>query len=524
MTRRLTLVVFALLWEASARAAIVSDKPAKVTLTIYQDEVVATADLASPAYGYTGRQNGTAYVRETRTIDFPAGRNVIEFRGVMSTIVPQSAEISGLPGGVLEQNFDYNLLSPASLLAKSIGQTVHLVRADPKTGKLIEQTAIVRSAPSGTMLEIDGKLEALHCSGLPEKLVFENVPAGLRDKPTLSVHAMMPKAGRYTITLGYIATGLYWSADYNARIRPDGRSIDLSGWITLANFSDTSFKQIPVEVVAGHLFTTGNDKPVSSYGPRSTTECWETNINWATRGARFSPLYMRLHGGIPQQGMYSSSPVTAVSQQEMKIDPRELADYKLYPLPELTDVASHQTKQIQFLHQSGVSFEQIYGYVIDPDVHPSGDVAAISVLRLHNTQAAGLGKPLPAGTISVTEQAPDGSSVLTGQDSVYDTSTGMPLEIATGRAIDVRVKPRETSVQSLIRGKDRLTRTTYEIVVENDKSIPIRFELAQPVSEDTRVVAEDQSHAVEPNGMFWSFALSPGERKTMHYTIEAPES
>jgi hypothetical protein len=100
----------------------------------------------------------------------------------------------------------------------------------------------------------------------------------------------------------------------------------------------------------------------------------------------------------------------------------------------------------------------------------------------------------------------------------------MPLEIATGRAIDVRVKPRETSVQSLIRGKDRLTRTTYEIVVENDKSIPIRFELAQPVSEDTRVVAEDQSHAVEPNGMFWSFALSPGERKTMHYTIEAPES
>jgi hypothetical protein len=522
--RRPALMIFMVVWAAPVLAATISQRPDKVTLMIYEDEAISTAELVDPGSQSAMSQNGIAYISESRTIDLPAGPSTIEFRGVMSTIVPQTADIHGLPADVLEQNFDYDLLSPTSLLAESIGQAVDLVRTDPDTGKLINQTAIIRSGPSGTMLEINGTMEALHCSGLPEKLVFAKIPDGLRDTPTLSVRAVMPEAGRYTVTLSYIATGLYWSADYNARIRPDGHSLDLTGWITLANYSDSGYKRIPVELIAGRTYTTDNDHPISTYMPRPTNTCWPIDIHWATAVPRLSALYLRLHGNLPADIQSVPIAVTAYTQQEMKIEPSRLGDYKLYSLPEATDVAVHQTKQVQFLDQHGVSLERVYTYVVTSGAHTRENAGATSLLRLHNTDASGLGKPLPAGTVSVLEDAPDGSPVLAGQHSVYDTPAGAPLEIETGRAINVRVQQREIETKTIGSGKAKLTHETYEIVVENDKSVPINFELAQPMADGVRLIAEDLPHSIEPKGMIWSFALAAGERKDVQFTIERTES
>jgi hypothetical protein len=519
--RRLALLVLALTSVTPTFAAIVSEHPDDVTLAIYETDDTTTAGRADPRDAYVWQRNGMAFITETRKIDLPAGSSVIEFRGVMSTIVPQTAEVDGLPAGVLERNFDYNLLSPASILAKSIGQTVDMVRTDPDSGRLTDRTAIVRSGPSGVMLEIGGTLEALHCSGLAEKLVFKKVPDGLRDTPTLSVRAMMAEAGRYTVTLSYIATGLHWSADYNARIRPGGRSLDLSGWITLANYSETGYKQIPVELVAGRTYTTDEDHPISTDTPQPTDDCWQTNIKWVEPIPQFSPLYWRLHGGRMEDVQSVPIVVTALSEQEMKIEPSRLGDYKLYLLPEATNVASHQMKQVQFLDQPGVPFERLYTYAVTPDMHTS---EATSVIRLHNTKAAGLGNPLPAGTVSVMESAPDGSPVLAGQHVVRDTPTGLPLEIEIGRAIGIRIEQHKTDTTTTGYGKDKLTRAAYEIVIENDKNDPIRFELVQPILDGARLVAEDEPHSIDPKGMVWSLAMAPGERKAMHFTIEQPVS
>jgi hypothetical protein len=204
-------------------------------------------------------------------------------------------------------------------------------------------------------------------------------------------------------------------------------------------------------------------------------------------------------------------------------DPRQLGDYKLYRLPEPTDFASHQSKQVQFLQQTKVPFERIYTYAVDRYGATSEDVAATAMLRLHNDTADGLGKPLPNGTVSVTESAPGGIPVLAGQDNIHNTPSGLPVEIATGRALDVRVVLRQTSSQSQGSGRNTRTRKSYEITIENDKRIPIQFELGQPVLDGARILDEDQPHAVKPNGMIWSFAMAPHERKVMHYTVELSE-
>ena len=149
-----------LLSAGGAWADTVSPAADAVTVTIYHTDGLQTSDLLHPEQNPWVLDQGLALITETRQIDLPAGPSEIRFRGVASTMVPQTATIDGLPAGALERNFDYDLLSPGSLLAKSIGRTVHLIRTDPKTGRFTDVTAIVRTGPDGAMLEVGGKLEA----------------------------------------------------------------------------------------------------------------------------------------------------------------------------------------------------------------------------------------------------------------------------------------------------------------------------------------------------------------------------
>jgi hypothetical protein len=508
------------------RADIVSERPDGVALTLYHDGDLATLELLRVEQNPGIRDSGLAFITEKRTIDLPAGPAIVKFRGVASTMVPQTAVIEGLPAGVLEQDFDYDLLTPGSLLAKSVGETVRLVRTGSKTGKLKEESAIVRSGPDGAMFEIDGRLEALRCSGLPEKLVFDRLPEGLTDTPTLSVRTVAPVAGRYTISLSYIATGLNWSADYVARIAPGSDKLALTGWLTIANFSATSFANVPVAVVAGRLETTGEDKPTHPTPLLLATNCWPTKIDWATYPRPMSLLARRLRG-MPMQAMYAPSPVTAVGQQEMKmqaIEARQFGDYKLYALPEPTTVAAQQTKQIQFLDQRAVHFERVYrydvnGYSTQPDMEPRVSI----VYKLRNRSEFGLGKPLPAGGVSVFDSGPEDVPVFAGRNRIGDMAVGLPVEVETGGARDVRVEPH--LIESLTSGKSNARTATdlWEITVENDKPFSIAFELRQELyGGEATIMTESMPSIAEYGSAIWRLALVSGERSIISYRIMHP--
>jgi len=513
--------------SSAAQADVVSQHPDSTAVTFYHDSAINTATILHPDQNPWVRSAGFAFITETRTIDLPAGPSIVKFEDVASTMVPQTADIAGLPAGALERNFDYDLLSPGSLLAKSIGQTIRLVRTDPKTGRLKEENAIVRSGPNGAILEIDGKYEALRCSGLPEKLVFDRVPDGLTDTPTLTVRALAPVAGHYTVTLSYIATGLNWSADYVARIAPDSNTLDLSGWLTLANFSTTGFSNAPVDVVAGNLQTTGRDRPVNAAAQVLATNCWPTDFDWATHRAQVMNMIEATLSAPPPPPPPASpppAPVTAVAQMEMRIEAQELGDYKLYPLPEPTTVAAQQTKQIQFLDQSAIPFERIYRYSIDggqtPEQLPNN---ASVVLRLQNRADEGLGKPLPAGNVSVFAPGSNGSFVFAGQHSVDDISVGLPVEVEIGRSMDLRIVPRLADSTTTGSGRRRKAKDSWEVTIENDKKVPIAFELRQDIyGGEAEIVSETKSHKDVSGRAVWSIPLTPGERTMLRYTIEHP--
>lgn len=512
------LALLAGVWPA--RADVVSAKPDSVGVTFYHDEAVATSMLRHPDRNPWIRDQGIAFVSERRSIDLPAGPVVVKFRGVAATMVPQTADIQGLPAGALERNFDYDLLTPGALLAKSIGETVTLVRTDPKTGARREDKAIVRSGPDGAVLEIAGRFEALHCSGLPEKLVFDRVPEGLADEPTLSVRLDVPRAGHYAVTLSYIATGLNWSADYVARLEPGTDKLDLSGWLTLANFSASSFANAPVEVVAGRLSTTGGDKPVEASALMLATHCWPMDIDWATHRPPPPPP-------PPPPPMYAPMAMRAPSESvtvtaEKRIEARQFGDYKLYPLPEPTTVAAQQTKQVQFLDQRDVPYEKVYRLDIDRSFHDVF-VRPDVILRLHNDEASGLGKPLPAGQVAVFEPGADGELLFVGQSAVDDLAVGLPVEIDTGATPRVRALPRLVSTETHGSGRDLVIADSWDIDFENDNAAPAVFELRQDLYDGrARIETETQAHAEAHGRAVWTITLPPRGSAALRYRISHP--
>ena len=238
---------FLLMLLAGANAAraqqieVVSPQPDSVSVTIYRDLF--------------------ALVTETRTVDLPEGPVTLSFDGVVETLLPQSAVVADVSRELAERNFDYDALTPNSLLTRSIGKNVTLTRTLPGSGRVVQTRATVVAAnDAGITLRTDLGNEAWHCSGLPERLTFDQIPDDLHAKPRLSVQLAAGPAGKRTIRLSYLAHGFAWKSDYVARMNAAGNRMDLTGWLTLQNFTQASFSNAQVQVVAGklHLLATGN--------------------------------------------------------------------------------------------------------------------------------------------------------------------------------------------------------------------------------------------------------------------------
>jgi hypothetical protein len=208
-----------------------------------------------------------------------------------------------------------------------------------------------------------------------------------------------------------------------------------------------------------------------------------------------------------------TAPVAISVFNSEKIDARALGDYKLYALPEPTTVAALQTKQIQFLDRRGLPIEKVYMFAI-----PSGGLnrtaPAEVVYRLRNAEKDGVGRPLPAGNVSLR----DASAVLLGQNKWDDTPVGVPLQMQGGMSSNVLVDDRIVRVETL---PSRDLREEHELKVRNAKPVPIVFEFRPGFANDpARIVSESQPHVDDQFGIAWRFTLAAGEEQTLHCTIE----
>ena len=159
-----------------------------------------------------------ALIKDTRKVKLSDGVNQLAWRDVSALIRPETASLRNLTHAtdffLIEQNFDFDLLSPQKLLEKYVGQTVTVLRSHPTTGADIREDAIVLATNDGVVLKFADRIE----TGTPGRIAYKNVPANLRDRPTLVVNLNAGQAATDTLELSYLSGGLNWRADYVAEL------------------------------------------------------------------------------------------------------------------------------------------------------------------------------------------------------------------------------------------------------------------------------------------------------------------
>src|SRR5688500_3621110 len=194
-----------------------------------------------------------ALVKEVRKLTLDEGANRIALRDVSGRLRAETAQLRSLshPSALtlLEQNFDFDLLTPAKLLEKYVGRSVRIIKTHPTTGAETVETAQVLSASGGIVLKIGDRIE----TGIPGRIVYDGVPENLRDRPTLVTELLNAHAGEQTLELSYLSGGLSWQAAYVAELNANDSALDLNGWVTLTNRSGTAYRNARLQLVAGDV-------------------------------------------------------------------------------------------------------------------------------------------------------------------------------------------------------------------------------------------------------------------------------
>lgn len=446
MLRLVAALSLCLAAPAAAQRVVTSPAPESVSVTVYRDPGRSTWSQMDLKF-----LGGYALVTETRIVDLPAGPSVIRFEGVAGNILPVSAIVSGLPGRVPEKNYDARLLSPGALVESFLGRQVHIRRTSRATGKTVETEAILRSGPGGIVLTTAEGVEALRCTGMPESLVYPGVPEGLSDKPTLALQTESAAPARATLRLSYLAGQFDWQANYVAQLAPDGRTIDLFAWLTLANGNDESFAAARTQAVAGTVDRVEDegDRGAEPVSPQISLECWPAGTTSDTAYSVLPPPpppgEYEMYGAsivvtgsrIRHPNLESASPITAVGYAELE----ELGDLKLYRIPDPVTVAANSQKQVALLSKTRVPVERINAAWVLAGRRIEEPEEAGVVLRTRNVKERKLGVPLPMGPLAIFEEV-GGRQMLTGQGAIADSAVGQEVEIGVGASPGIFVRHR----------------------------------------------------------------------------------
>lgn len=418
--------------------------------------LLAAPVLAQSAQGdvaVTIYNDNLALVQDTRQMAIPSGRSRQEFPNVSGQISPETVTLNAPDVAIVEQNFDFDLLSPSKLMEKAVGEMITLVRTNPATGAEERERARVLAVNGGVVLQIGERIEVLRDDGLPVRVIFDKVPENLRARPTLSVTLESSRAGTRPVTLSYLTPGMGWKADYVTLFDEATGTMDVQGWVTLTNTTGTTFENADTLLIAGNVQQQG-----PSYG----------------RGYRPPPP-------PPPPG---NRPGTETAERE------SLGDFYLYPLPERTTIANQQTKQVSFLDVTDAAARRAYvyrnGWLQTRDRAESAD----TVLQFSSSRNAGLGDALPAGTVRVYMKDARGNAQFVGENNIGHTPMGSDIAIRTGEAFDVKVQP---VLVERRRMSEHRWRTTMRYTLTNASPEPVSVDLIQAgLWGDTRIIEESQ--------------------------------
>src|SRR5512136_174878 len=370
-------------------------------------------------------------VKDTRLIDLKPGTHELKFMDVAAKIDPTTVHIKSLSNGagleVLEQNYEYDLLSPQKLLEKFVGQKVQLATINPETKREEIFEATLLSTQGGNIFQIREKIHVGH----PGRIVLSRIPENLISQPTL-VWMLENKISKpQKLEASYLTSGINWKADYVAVLNKLDTMVDLTGWVTIDNRSGATYQNALLKLVAGDI-----------------------------------------HRVQPEMKMDYARPMAAAKEASQQFKEESFFEYHLYTLDRRTTVKDNQTKQMTLLDANQVPIKKLFIFSGSPQYYyyqmdQSPNKQKIGVfLEMENSKPNNLGIPLPKGTIRVYKEDKDGSLQFVGEDRIDHTPKDEKFKIKIGEAFDVVGERVQTDYKHLGRN---LFEVAFEVSMRNHK-------------------------------------------------------
>ncbi|PXX46625.1 DUF4139 domain-containing protein [Undibacterium pigrum] len=425
-----------------------------------------------------------ALIKDQRKLPLKRGASALAFRDVSAKMRAETALLRSLssPGSlsVVEQNFNFDLLTPQKLLEKYVGRNVNIIRTNPATGAETTESATVLSANNGVVLKIGDRIE----TGLPGRIIYPDVPANLRDRPTLVMALDNNGAQQQDVELSYLTGGLSWKADYVVELNAADDKLDISGWVTLGNTSGTTYRNAKLQLVAG-------------------------DVNQVLQRIEVTGSAIRMDAPKPMMAK------KAMAEES-------LFEYHLYTLDRPTTIAENQTKQVALLTASGVPARKellLAGndYYYQSSYGDLGQKMKIGVfVEFDNKEASQLGMPLPKGVVRVYKKDGAGNAQFIGEDSVDHTPKNEKVRLKLGEAFDVTADKKQTDFKKLAgTGKyNYVFESAYELVLKNAKKEAVVVTVQEPMPGDWQVLNSSHPYAKgASNTAVWKVSV-PAEGNT----------
>jgi hypothetical protein len=444
---------------------------------------------ARTSVNVTVYNNYLALVREVREAELPRGVAAVRFLDVAAQIRPETVYVGALePAGaftVLEQNYKYDLLSPARLMELYVDRDLTIVTQNPATGEDRRRNARLLSAADYNYVY---RTDEGVTFGLGGRVVLPEVPPNFVERPTLEWLVEARQAGRRAVETSYLTGGMSWNADYVLVLSDDGADAGLTGWVTLRNDSGIGFTGANLQLVAGQVNLVPQTQTV--YAPAAMPY----GAVAETRGP-YRPQFV-------EEGMF---------------------EYHLYTLQRPTDLANREQKQIELFSAERIPVAREYRlhgdsyYYVSQYAAPMEDLPVNVWITFDNTEANHMGMPLPAGTVRVYQTDSRGAQQFVGEDAIDHTPREEDVELRVGRAFDVVAERRQTDYEVL---SGSVYETEWEIRIRNRKPDAITVEVREPMAGDWEML--ESSHRYESESsrqVLFNVPVRPDEEAILTYRV-----
>ncbi len=394
--------------------------------------------------------SNVALVRDVRRIKLPEGSIDLRYMDIAAQVNPATVHIVSLTApkelNVLEQDYEYDLLSPQKLLQKYVGKELTLVRVvtENNSTREVPMKAELLADNDGPVWKVGDEI----ITGMgADRYVFPDLPENLYSKPTLVWLLDNRRAGEQTVEASYLTNQMNWNADYVLTVHSDQKSADLNGWVTVVNQSGASFRNALLQLVAGEL-------------------------NRVT----------------PNRGRMEYAMATKAMPAPPQFEQEAISEYHLYTLQRPTTIRENETKQISLLAAAGAAIDKVFevdgqSYYYQNAQTPGQPVKEpVKVyIKFKNSQENSLGVPLPAGTVRVYQGDSKGRVQFIGEDRIDHTPKDEEVSLHIGNAFDVVAERKQTEYTRL---SAHLVEMEYEIALRNHKPDPITVFVNEPIGGD----------------------------------------